>query len=70
MEIEDLIKIISEFTISNIQVNKDSKLESDCGLCSFDMMEIISKLDGLNRSIEFDMFESNMTIEQFANIIK
>lgn len=71
MTYNQLCEIIQEIADTNSIVSRKSRLTSDLGLCSFDMMVLLSRLeDKINHSIDVTTISQDMTIEQLYEMIK
>lgn len=70
MNFQNLCELISGVVSVDQTVNKDSRLASDLGLCSFDMMLLLFKIEeATGKTIDASNLESDMTVEELLEVI-
>lgn len=71
MEYDELLEIIKDVLPIKRDVQPDSKLKEDLGLCSFDMMLIILKLEKyINNEVDTSEFAKADTVNELYKIVK
>lgn len=73
MTFEKIVKIIkTQIENKNIDISMNSKLKDDIGLCSFDMMVIISIIERENFGLDIDMekMTDDLTVADLLNAIR
>ena len=67
----ELLEIIAGYIVNGQNAQMDSILESELGLCSFDMMGIIHEIESRTQTrLNYELFRSNMSVNDLMEIIK
>lgn len=70
MENERVLSILQRHTVSQSEIMYGDRIESDLGLCSFDMMLIVYEIEEeLHKTIDFRKLHSDMTVKEFLAVI-
>ena len=73
MTFEKIVKIImTQIEDKDISISMNSKLKDDLGLCSFDMMVIISLIEREKFYLDIDMekIDADLTVSELLNAIR
>ena len=70
MKYEQLCTLIHESLLDDREISPNQLLSSDLGLCSFDMMVIIGRVEEITgHQINLSDIKKDMTVQEFFSII-
>lgn len=71
MNYQSLCELIIDIISTPKTINHDSRLASDLGLCSFDMMLLLFKIEeAVGIQIDISKLKSDMTVGEILDIIE
>lgn len=70
MKYQQLCTVLRDYLVEEKEIFPEDRLSADLGLCSFDMMVIIERIEELNEChIDLSKIKKNMTVQDFYSII-
>ena len=70
MNYDQLCEIIKDVIPQSKEVFPDSKIVSDLGICSFDMMLLLFRIeDMMDVQIDTSLLKKDMTVNEILNVI-
>lgn len=70
MTIKKLTEIVIEIADNNSNVSENSRIISDLGLCSFDVMVLLSRIEHeVHHPIDATVMTRDMTVKQLYDLI-